>query len=71
VADDVDQVIIRVAGYKAASGKVTINGTTYTISEVSNNGAYKEIVIDTTTTKTITFVTVTYRAMINSITFIG
>lgn len=73
VADDVDQVIIRVAKYKANTTKIDVNGTAYTISGASNNGEYDEIVIDTTTTKTITFATVSggARAMINSITYIG
>ena len=73
VDDDVDQVIIRVAKYKSSNTKIKVNGTDYNISTNSNDGAYTEIVIDTTTTKTITVATVasTYRAMINSITFIG
>lgn len=73
VDDDVDQVIIRVAKYKSNTTKINVNGTAYTISGASNSGAYDEIVIDTTTTKTITFATVSggVRAMINSITFIG
>ncbi len=73
VDDDVDQVIIRVAKYKSNTTKINVNGTAYTISGASNDGAYDEIVIDTTTTKTITFTTVSggVRAMINSITYIG
>ena len=71
VADDVTEVVIRVAKYKSNTTKVDVNGTAYTIQGASNDGAYDEIVIDTTTTKTITLVTVTggVRAMINSITY--
>ena len=73
VADDVTEVIFKVAKYKAKTTKVTINGTQYTINTSSNDGAYTEIKIDTTTTKTITFATVSgaCRAMIDSITFIS
>ena len=73
VADDVKEVIIKVAQYKANKTTVSVNGTNYDISTSSNNGEYTEIKIDTTTTKTITFATVgsTYRAMIDSITFVS
>ena len=73
VADDVTEVIFKVAKYKAKTTKVTINGTQYEITTSSNDGAYTEIKIDTTTTKTITFATVSgaCRAMIDSITFIS
>lgn len=68
---DVTSVVIKVAKYKTNTTKITINGTTYTLTKNSNDGAYDEIVIDTTTTKTITFTTVSggYRAMINSVTY--
>ena len=70
VDEDVTSVTIYVAGYKAAtSTNIKINGTAYTVKTASNNGAYTAIEIDTTTTKTITFETVTYRCMINSITY--
>ena len=73
VPAEVTKVVIKVAGYKANTATVSINGTNYSVSTASNNGAYTDIEIDTTTTKTITFATVSssYRAMINSITFIG
>ena len=73
VADNVDKVIIRVAQYKANTTKITVNGTAYTISTASDNGAYTEIVVDTSTTKTVSFATVSggQRAMINSITFVA
>ena len=72
VANDVDKVIINIAGYKAAtSTNLTINGQSYNVTTASNNGEYTAITIDTSTTKTITLTTVTYRAMIDSIVFIG
>jgi hypothetical protein len=72
VDENVTEVIIRVAGYKATtSTNIKVNGTQYNVKTASNNGAYTEIVIDTTTTKTITFTSVTYRCMIDSITFNG
>lgn len=74
VADDVDTVVIKVAGYKAKTSKYTINGgDAVTVTTSSNNGEYTEVTIDTTTTKTITFATVSSacRLVIDSITFIG
>jgi hypothetical protein len=73
VPAEVTKVVIKVAQYKANSTTVSVNDTKYTISTASNNGEYTDIEIDTTTTKTIKFATVasTYRAMVNSITFIG
>lgn len=73
VADDVDKVVIKVAGYKANVGKITINGMEYTVEKLSDNGEYMEISIDTTTTKTITVATTSSvkRAMIDSITYIS
>ena len=71
VGADVNQVIIYVAKYKTNTAKVTINGTTHTLTKASNNGEYDVIVIDTSTTKTVTLTTVSggYRAMINTIEF--
>ena len=71
VPDEVIQVIIYVAGYKANTAKITVNGQSYTISSLSNNGAYTAIEVDTTSTKTVTFTTVSggYRAMVNTIVF--
>ncbi len=72
VPADVTSVIIAVGKYKANTTKLTVNGTTYTLSMNSNDGAYDEIVIDTTTEKTITLTTISggYRAMVNSITYV-
>ena len=71
VPDNVTKVVIYVAQYKANATKVTINGTTSTITTASTNGAYTPIEIDTTTTKTVNFATATggVRAMINTIVF--
>jgi hypothetical protein len=73
VADNVTEVIIYVAQYKADATKIAVNGISYTISTASNNGAYTEIKIDTTTNKTISFSTVYggVRCMINSIVYNG
>ncbi len=72
VPSDVTKVVINVAGYKATAAKLTINGTSYTTTKVSNNGAYDAITVDTTSTKTVTLTTVSggLRAMVNSITFV-
>ena len=70
VPEDVAKVVIYVSGYKATtSTNINVNGTSYTVKTASDNGEYTAIEIDTTTTKTITFTTVTYRAMVNSIVF--
>ena len=71
VPEDITSVTIFVAKYKANDTKVSVNGTNTTLTKNSNDGAYDEIVIDTTTTKTISFATVatTYRCMINTIVF--
>ena len=70
VGDEVQSVVIYIAGYKAAtSTNLTINNTEYTVTKASNNGEYDAITIDTTKVKTITLTTVTYRCMINGIDF--
>ena len=73
VPSDVVKVVFKVAKYKANASKISINGTNYTLSNSSNDGAYDVIEIDTTTTKTITFATVSggVRAMVNSVVFMG
>ena len=62
-----------ISDIRANKTTVSVNGTTYSITGSSNDGAYDTITIDTSVTKTITFATVgtTYRCMVNSITFIG
>lgn len=68
---DVTQVIISVAGYKANTVTVKVNDVSTSVTEKSNNGAYKDISVDTSSTKTVKLVTATgYRAMVNTITFV-
>ena len=73
VGEDVTEVVIYVAKYKSNTTKVSVNGTSYTISGASNNGEYDAITIDTSVNKTVTFTTVAsnYRCMINAIEFKG
>ena len=63
--------MIAAAKYKANTSKVNVNGTAYTLSNASNNGAYDSITVDTSSTKTVTFKTVSggLRCMINTIEF--
>ena len=71
VPEEIGKVIIKVAGYKAKTAKVTVNGVNYDIETKSNNGEYTTIEIDTTNEKTVTFaVTSNYRVMIDSIAFV-
>lgn len=71
VPADVTKVGILVAGYKAKTVGISINGgTSQTISTTSSNGEYTEVEVDTTTKKTVSFATGTnYRCKINSIVF--
>ena len=73
VPENVTKVVIYVAGYKAKTVTVKVNGTSTAIQTTSDTGAYTAIEIDTTTTKTIKFETTTtgYRAMVNTIEFWG
>ena len=73
VPENVTSVVIYVAGYKDSTAKINVNGTASTVTTTSNNGAYTAITIDTSSTKTISFTTVSggYRAMVNTIEFIG
>ncbi len=73
VGSDVNSVVIKVAGYKAKASVITINGQEYTLTTSSNDGEYQSITIDTSTTKKITFTTVSgkCRCMIDSIEFKG
>ena len=75
VENNVNKVIIYVAGYKNSQTKVSINdGELQTVSTLSNNGEYTPIEIDTTNNKTITFSTggakSNYRCMVNAIELI-
>ena len=71
VANDVNKVVIYVAKYKANTTNISVNGTSYTVSGASNDGAYDAIEIDTTTNKTVSFETVSggVRCMVNTIEF--
>ena len=73
VPDNVTQVTIYVAKYKSNTTKVTVNGTTTTLTKNSDDGAYDAITVDTTTNKTVSVTTVSggYRAMMNTIEFTG
>ncbi|MBO5321685.1 MAG: hypothetical protein J6B22_03650 [Clostridia bacterium] len=72
VPADVTSVIISVAQYKANTAQITTNGTTKSITTASNNGAYTDITVDTTTNKTVNVATTSSgkRIMINTITFV-
>ena len=73
VPEEVQKVIIKVAGYKAKTTKVSVNGgDEIQLTTSSDNGEYTDIEVDTTTNKTVTFATVTgaTRAMVNSITYV-
>ena len=72
VPDDVTSVVIAIAKYKSNAAKITVNGTAHTLTKNSNDGAYDEITVDTSSTKTVTLTTVSggYRAMVNTIVFV-
>ena len=69
VGANVSKVYIKAAGYKTSTGKLTVNGTTHTVSTFSNNGAYTVIEVDTSVTKTVSVATASggFRVMIDSI----
>ena len=73
VPDDVTEVVIYVAKYKAKTSKITVNDKPYTLTNSSDNGEYDEITIDITSNKTVTFTTVSggVRCMVNTIVFKG
>jgi hypothetical protein len=74
VGENVTSVVIMVARYKNYdNSKITVNGgDEITLETNSNDGQYYELVIDTTTTKTVTISTVAgnLRVMIDSITLV-
>ena len=72
VPEDVTSVIIHIAKYGSDSTNVIINGTTYTLSKMENNGEYDAIEINTTSTKTVTVeasAASKKRFMVNTIVF--
>jgi hypothetical protein len=72
VSENVTEVKIYVAAYKAKTATVKVNGNATTLTKKSDNGQYDVITIDTTATKTISFtVSSGYRAMVNTIEFNG
>ena len=71
VPEGVNSVIIMVAGYKANDVTLVVNGESIDITTHSADGAYTEVVVDTTTTKTVSFATSTNnRAMIDMIKYV-
>ena len=72
VPDDVTSVIIYAAKYKSNTSKLTVNGTTTTLTKNSNDGAYDAITVDTSSTKTVTVASASggIRVMINTIEFV-
>lgn len=71
VPENVTSVKIYIAAYKAKTATITVNGNATTLTTKSDNGQYDEIIIDTTSTKTINLsVSSGYRAMVNTIEFI-
>ncbi len=71
VPEDVDEVVIHAAQYKANKTIVSVNGKQYTINTASNDGEYTPITVDTTSTKKVTVATVSgaTRCMIDTIEF--
>ena len=69
---DITSVIIKAAKYKSNTTKLSVNNTTYTLTKNSNDGNYDEIVVDTSTNKTVSVTTVSggVRCMVNSIAFV-
>lgn len=73
VDENVTKVIICIAGYKSNVAKVIVNEVSYSIETKSDNGEYTTIIIDTTTSKTITIKTESSgkRCMIDKIEYYG
>jgi len=74
VPENVSTVYIYIAGYKTNGAKIKVNGgEDQTISTLSNNGEYTKVMVDTSSVKTVTLATLSggYRAMLNTIEFVG
>ncbi len=73
VPQDVTSVTFYVAKYKAKTSAVTINSEKFTPTGNSDDGAYEEFTVDTTTQKTVTVSTVSgsTRVMIDKIVFLA
>lgn len=74
IQDDVKYVVFYVAGYKAKTTTVTIDGTNYAINTLSDNGEYTAIKVAVSDTKTISFASGTSgdkRCLISKIEFMA
>lgn len=72
--ENVKFVVLYVAGYKANTASITINGTKYDVSTASNNGEYTAIKVAVPENKTIAFesgASGDKRCMINKIEFMA
>ena len=71
VPNEVNKVIIYVAGRQSKTVGINVNGKTQTITTLSDNGDYTAVEVDTSSNKTVTFATTSsgYRCMINAIEF--
>ena len=72
VPQDITSVVICIAKYNKDTTKVVINGKTYTLTKTEANGEYDEIIVDTTSTKTVTVAAASasnQRYMVNTIVF--
>lgn len=72
VPEAVTSIVIYVAKYKSNTTKVSINDTTYTLTQNSNDGKYDELTIDTSSNKTVKIATVSgnARCMLNQIDYV-
>ena len=72
VPNDVKKVILYAGKYKTNTTKISVNEVSYTLQKNSNDGAYDAIEVDTSSTKTVSFTTVSggVRAMLNTIVFV-
>ena len=72
VPEEVVQIKVYVAAYKAKTATVKVGSTTKALTTKSDNGEYDVITVDTTSTKNVSFsVTSGYRCMLNTIVFYG
>ncbi|MBO5334657.1 MAG: hypothetical protein J6K86_03650 [Clostridia bacterium] len=72
VPNEVVEVIILVAGYKDNKAKIAINDApAVEINKLSDNGEYTQIIVDTSSDKTVELTTASggWRAMLNTIIF--
>ncbi len=69
VPDEIDQVILLVTGYKSTSVTINVNGSSKAISTYSSNSEYTNVIVDTSSIKTVSLATTTtgYRCKINTI----